>query len=240
MSSTDAAAKTSGAGSAGSGGPRPKSGRVAAGDTLPGGARSLVHVVFAVPHLKGVVFTYLSLALAAVAGALAAGGSPLVVALCVAAGVLYWSLLEYLIHRFVLHWEPTVGWQRAIRRRINSHSGHHKRPERREAYVNPHLLIGLAVGLGFPPLLLLIGFPLPVALAIAAGSYVGYVLTEYLHAALHVLPMKGSAYARALYRFHAIHHYRDERYNHAVVFPPWDYVFGSAFRPRRARARRAA
>ena len=199
------------------------------------GARALLRVLD-VPHLRRIVLAFVVLSAALLVCAFAVGGHPLPVIAAFLAGALYWSLLEYLIHRFVLHWEPTVPWQQAIRRRINNHSTHHKKPDRREVYANPHLVGAVLIGSTMPVIMVAIGFPLPVALAATSGAFLGYVGTEYLHAALHVLPMKGSAYARWLNRFHSIHHYRDDRYNHAVLNPMWDYVFGSAWRPRRARA----
>lgn len=218
--------------------------RLAAGSTAgavvvgPGeGPRALLKVL-EVPHLGRIVRTFCALSALCLVAAFAVGGGPLVVIGAFLGGLLYWSLIEYLVHRFVLHWEPTVPWQQAIRKRINNHSSHHDKPDKQAVYANPHLAGAVAIGATMPVVMLALGFPLPIALAASGGAYLGYVGTEYLHAALHVLPMKGSAYARWLNRFHSIHHYRDDRYNHAVLNPLWDYVFGSAYIPKRSRARR--
>ena len=64
-------------------------------------------------------------------------------------------------------------------------------------------------------------------------------VSEFVHFACHQLPMT-SRIGRVLRRHHAIHHHRDETVNFGVTSPLWDHVFGTLWRPQRARADRSA
>ena len=155
-------------------------------------------------------------------------------------GALWWSFIEYVFHRWVLHWEPASPGMRRVRKLLPGHRSHHNDPFDPDDVVNMKHYVGLAVAALCFAGMLLIGFPLAFALAGTAGGTLGYAAYEYVHFACHQLPMT-SRVGRLLRQHHAIHHHRDETVNFGVTSPLWDHVFGTAFRPARlARPRRPA
>lgn len=137
--------------------------------------------------------------------------------LAVFAGVLTWSLLEYLIHRFLGH-EPKT--------RPNPFAAEHIRHHSEGDYFAPSWKKALAAALFFAVLL----WPVTAALGRALGlAYLGgllgfYAVYEVLHRRQHTSAGYG-AYGRWARRHHFAHHYSDTRYNHGVTSPLWDLVF---------------
>jgi sterol desaturase/sphingolipid hydroxylase (fatty acid hydroxylase superfamily) len=177
--------------------------------------------------------------LIAVAAAIAPADRWWTLPLAVVYGALWWSFIEYVFHRWVLHWEPETPRLRRVRKFLPGHRSHHDDPLDPDDVVN----VKHAPGLLLLPLILaamvLIGFPLGFAFAALAGGMAGYWGYEYVHFACHQLPMR-SWLGRRLKQHHAIHHHRDETVNFGVTSPLWDIVFGTRFRPARTAARRSA
>ncbi|ORE93615.1 sterol desaturase family protein [Acuticoccus yangtzensis] len=169
--------------------------------------------------------------------ALSLGIAPLLLVGVFAAGVFYWTFLEYLLHRFVLHWEPEQPVLKAVRKCFPGHRAHHNKPSRfREDGLHmlkfftwPSLFgvfffWGVFAYAGFEP-------ALPLGLAFTAGIQIGYLLYEFTHSACHFMPMKW-AYAAHLKRHHAIHHHRDETVNYGVTTSIWDVAFRTTWKGR--------
>ncbi len=137
-------------------------------------------------------------------------------------GMLTWSLLEYLIHRFLGH-EPKT--------RPNVFATEHVRHHGEGNYFAPwwkKLLAALAfTALVTPPALAVAGIAR--GLAYVAGLIGLYVAYEVLHRLLHVWGGVGW-YGRWARRHHFAHHYCDTRFNHGVTSPLWDLVFRT-YRP---------
>ena len=70
----------------------------------------------------------------------------------------------------------------------------------------------------------------PVAWAVAAGFYLGYVIYDTVHSALHHSRPKGRL-GRRLHELHMRHHFEDHHRGFGVSAPWWDIVFNT--RPRR-------
>lgn len=162
-------------------------------------------------------------------------GRPLEVVALVIAGLLLWTFLEYLLHRWMLHWEPERPAQRMIRRCFPSHRSHHDAPSKERRNVKLQLRITASLSLILTAFLILIGVPAIVALSVNAGVLLGYQAYEYVHVACHHLPMR-NAWAARLKHHHAIHHHRDETVNFGVTTTVWDSVFGTMWKPEAASA----
>jgi 4-hydroxysphinganine ceramide fatty acyl 2-hydroxylase len=151
----------------------------------------------------------------AVAGAIAA----------VAAGFLTWGLLEYVIHRWVLHGTP------AIARR--SHARHHGDVH---AHISTPVLVIAICALAVRALL---GLVLPSGLAWLAvfGVYAGYNYFALLHHLQHhdaeVIARIG--HWRTLMALHDVHHHRPS-INYGITTTFWDRVFGTYDPESRRRA----
>ena len=131
-------------------------------------------------------------------------------------GLAAWTLVEYLLHRFVLHGlQPFSRW----------HTEHHDRPT--ALICSPTLFsAGLILGLVFLPSLFAVG--LWRACALTLGIVTGYSVYALTHHATHHWHA-GNAWTRQLKRWHARHHSRNLPPGHyGVTSGFWDRVFGSA------------
>ena len=153
-------------------------------------------------------------------GAAASSAALLSIAALVVAGVLGWTLVEYLMHRFLFHYRP-----RSSRGRIASflvHGHHHLHPDDR--------LRITATPVQFGSLALLAGGVLRLALGptlyapALAGFLLGYLAYEAIHfSAHHGRPH--TAIGRALRRHHLRHHHETPRAAWGISSPLWDWVF---------------
>jgi sterol desaturase/sphingolipid hydroxylase (fatty acid hydroxylase superfamily) len=144
-------------------------------------------------------------------------------------GYVFWTLCEYWGHRGVFHFEPEEGLGARLHWMI--HGVHHDHPnDPRRLVLPPAFSIPLAL-LFFGLFALVLGTPL--AWGFAAGFYLGYVLYDTVHFALHHATPKGRV-GRRLRELHMRHHFEDHERGFGVSAPWWDIVFGT--RPRRRRA----
>ena len=126
-------------------------------------------------------------------------------------GAATWTLLEYLIHRWMGHdrrFKKTPFGVEHVRHHIE---GSYFAPSWKK--------IAFALVLG-AVLVLLAG------LAYTIGLLACYALYEVLHRRYHTHPGFG-AYGRRMRRHHFHHHFVDGRVNHGVTSPIWDVLFGT-------------
>src|SRR4051812_17791334 len=130
----------------------------------------------------------------------------------VALGTATWTLIEYAVHRFVLHGlEPFRSW----------HTEHHERPT---------ALIGTPTLLSASLIALLIFLPAQLAAgvwrasALTLGVTAGYLAYAVTHHATHHWRSRGPWMTRRK-RWHARHHHMTACYGVSSSF--WDRVFGS-------------
>ncbi len=134
-------------------------------------------------------------------------------------GVLLWTLLEYLIHRYVFHYEPKTRAGKRLHYII--HGVHHDYPnDARRLVMPPSISVPLAF-LFYGIFLLIFGRLAP---AVFAGLVFGYVCYDMLHFATHHFPMKRGAWLW-LKQYHLRHHYKDDQVGYGVSSPLWDYLF---------------
>lgn len=175
-----------------------------------------------------VVAASAALVLAYTAAALAVSGAPLVVLAGLLAGVLGWTLAEYVKHRFFDHEDA-------------GHLAHHRAPlediriskggRQAVAVARNALLLSAPGTLGALALDRAAG---GAALAGAGGFLAGYAAYRIVHVACHELPMRHPVAAH-LKRHHAIHHFRDEAANFGITTSLWDHVFGTAWKAEAGR-----
>ena len=143
---------------------------------------------------------------------------PLMMAGFYVAGVVAWTLIEYLLHRAVFHHAPILS-------RI--HELHHDFPQ--DLIGTPgwaSVPIGLILFAG--PLCAVFGFDLGVAAT--AGLVTGYLWYVFVHyASHHWRPRRNSYLYRARLR-HARHHHLSHSGNFGVTTGLWDHVFGTALK----------
>src|SRR6266513_4392593 len=104
-------------------------------------------------------------------------------------GILLWTLLEYLIHRYIFHYEPKTRVGQRLHYVI--HGVHHDYPnDARRLVMPPSISVPLAF-LFYGIFLLIFA---RVAPAVFAGLVFGYVCYDMLHYATHHFAMKRGAW----------------------------------------------
>jgi sterol desaturase/sphingolipid hydroxylase (fatty acid hydroxylase superfamily) len=159
--------------------------------------------------------------------------SPGAVLLAWIAGLLGFSLFEYLLHRFIFHRRFPDSRAGRIEAFL-THGYHHAYPEDPDRLVMPPLgSVPLAV-IFVTGYIAMLGRPL--GLAAFAGTAVGYVIYDTAHFILHHWRPR-TPVGLWMRRYHLLHHHAGEPARFGVSSPLWDVVFGT-FRPvGRAAAR---
>lgn len=156
--------------------------------------------------------------------------SPLSTIIVFVAGVLFWTITEYSIHRWAFHVHPTSDTGKRIHFLV--HGIHHDYPRDSTRLVMPLLVsVPLATMFYFGFMALLE----PFHYAMFSGFVFGYVSYDTIHYATHHWPMKSKT-ARFIKEYHMKHHYVDDSTAYGVSNPLWDYVFSTV--PAWARNRR--
>jgi hypothetical protein len=174
------------------------------------------------------------------------------IALLFAGGALFWSLLEYVIHRFVFHPPQRVEEEtRAVTASLAPgdavipalpswrhrfyflvHGVHHDYPnDSRRLVMPPSVSIPLAVVFWFV-FQWAIG---PLAPAAFAGLVAGYLVYDTTHYLTHHSSGK-TALGRYQKKRHFRHHYYDSTRNFGVSSPLWDVLWGTMGKPGRQSA----
>src|SRR6184192_3853252 len=134
-------------------------------------------------------------------------------------GILLWTLIEYLIHRYIFHYEPKTRWGKQLHFVI--HGVHHDYPNDAKRLVMPPV-ISIPLAIVFSAFFFAIGGRF--APALAAGFGFGYVCYDSIHYAIHHFSMKSGIWLW-LKQYHLRHHYHDDDAGYGVSSPLWDYVF---------------
>ena len=134
-------------------------------------------------------------------------------------GVLIWTLLEYIIHRYFFHYEPKTPLGKQLHFIV--HGVHHDYPnDARRLVMPPSVRIPLAI-LFWAFFAITLGRFAP---AVSAGFGFGYICYDSIHYAIHHFAMKRGVWLW-LKQYHLRHHYNDEHAGYGVSSPLWDYVF---------------
>ncbi len=135
-------------------------------------------------------------------------------------GLFIWTITEYLLHRFVFHWE--LKSELGARIHFIFHGVHHDYPsDSRRLVMPPSVSIPLATLFYFLFSFLLGNiFVLP----FFAGFLTGYLFYDITHYAVHHFNMH-SKFWLAIKNHHIKHHYQDPDKGYGVSSPIWDYIF---------------
>jgi dihydroceramide fatty acyl 2-hydroxylase len=138
----------------------------------------------------------------------------------VLAGLLTWTLTEYVLHRFVFHWTDDTAFGRRVHFLL--HGVHHDFPNDKDRLVMP---LGFSIPLGslfFGAFFLLFG--LRVAEPLFVGLVIGYLVYDGTHYAVHHFKQT-TRVGRFVKRHHMLHHHMDHDGGFGVSSPLWDLVF---------------
>jgi hypothetical protein len=144
-------------------------------------------------------------------------------------------LVEYAMHRFLLHREPPVD-QPTFNALYRSHVGHHEFPGDPEFFTGDDHWYPVRFGLASAALHTLVLWPflglgpalLFAATALFVGSVSAFAFYEYCHTLAHLNVPKGRFGKRVTQR-HMLHHFHDHRATYHVSFGmEWiDRLFGT-------------
>ncbi|MFA6219023.1 MAG: sterol desaturase family protein [Erythrobacter sp.] len=139
----------------------------------------------------------------------------------IVAGLIAWTATEYMLHRFVFHFEPDS--QRLQRVIFIIHGNHHADPKDPLRNLMPPI-ISLPVG----GVIWVLSFRVfgPVGTWFFLGFMTGYVGYDLVHYACHQWPMRGRL-ARALKTHHMHHHHHRARGNYAITGMVWDRILST-------------
>jgi sterol desaturase/sphingolipid hydroxylase (fatty acid hydroxylase superfamily) len=169
------------------------------------------------------VYPLMAVTLGAVALSLTPGRWP-ALGLALLVGLGGWTLLEYVMHRWIFHRAPGI---RAL------HDAHHD---------DPKALIGTPTWLGVTVILAFVWTPsvwvagLPIGCSFTAGLVLGYLGYVAVHYGTHHWHVGTRGYFSRIKRRHAIHHHVAGRGNYGVTTSLWDHVFRTGVASYSSRA----
>ncbi|MBI3554938.1 MAG: sterol desaturase family protein [Deltaproteobacteria bacterium] len=137
-------------------------------------------------------------------------------------GLLVWTISEYLLHRFIFHFEPHGPFQERIAFLI--HGIHHDDPLDERRLLMPPVAAGILAIIFYALFWLLLGTHH--VQPFFAGFITGYLCYDYTHFAVHFWNPK-SALFRRLKQNHMLHHYVSPNKRFGVSGSLWDHVFGT-------------
>ncbi|TKC62181.1 fatty acid hydroxylase [Pedobacter hiemivivus] len=139
-------------------------------------------------------------------------------------GLIVWTLVEYIMHRFVFHFYPSSTWGKRIH--FIFHGVHHDYPNDAQRLVlPPSASIPLATVFYFLFRLLL---PVDMLNGFFAGFISGYLFYDIVHYMLHHANFKNGLWKKIKHH-HMLHHYDDSTRGYGVTSALWDKIFGSDF-----------
>uniref|UniRef100_A0A8C3TCX5 Fatty acid 2-hydroxylase n=1 Tax=Chelydra serpentina TaxID=8475 RepID=A0A8C3TCX5_CHESE len=124
-------------------------------------------------------------------------------------GMFLWSLVEYLIHRFLFHMKPPASNYYLITLHFLLHGQHHKSPFDSSRLVFPPVPASLVIGFFYVLLRLLL--PEAVGMSMFVGGLFGYVVYDMTHYYLHYGSPKKGTYLYGLKAYHVKHHFEHQK-----------------------------
>lgn len=148
-------------------------------------------------------------------------------ALVLVAGLLVWTFIEYLLHRFLLHAHFHTKFMQRFQ--YMGHGVHHDQPMVKTRLVMPPMGAIPTAAVIYGAFYLIVGLLLEKPFwvnPLFAGMMVGYVLYDMLHYAYHHVNVPGK-FLKMMKKHHMRHHAVEPDKRFGVSTPIWDYVFGT-------------
>lgn len=138
------------------------------------------------------------------------------------AGLLVWTLTEYVLHRFIFHYQPSSEWGKKLH--FIFHGVHHD-------YPNDSLRLVLPPSVSIPLsilfyLLFSVTIPTAYLYSFFAAFLTGYLCYDMFHYAFHHGNFSNPI-LKKLKQHHMLHHYTDSDKGYGVTSFLWDFIFRS-------------
>jgi sterol desaturase/sphingolipid hydroxylase (fatty acid hydroxylase superfamily) len=135
------------------------------------------------------------------------------------AGFLIFTLVEYLVHRYVFHMKTYTKLRKQIQ--YHAHGVHHDYPKDKDRLAMPPVLSILISTLLLFLLRLVMG---DYVFAFLPGFLIGYASYLFVHYIVHAYPPPKNVF-KILWVHHGIHHYKRQDKAFGVSSPLWDVIF---------------
>lgn len=153
----------------------------------------------------------------------------------VVSGVLAWTFAEYVLHRWVFHFERDT--PRGRRFHFLMHGVHHDYPNDKDRLVMP---LGVSIPLGVVFYFVWTWtFGRTFGEPFFVGFVLGYLTYDGTHYAVHHFKQT-TRIGRFVKRHHMLHHHADNEGGFGVSSPLWDVVFRTMPQVRKLQGRRTA
>jgi dihydroceramide fatty acyl 2-hydroxylase len=136
-----------------------------------------------------------------------------------ALGMVLWQFIEYILHRFLFHWNPQS--LMGVYIHFLFHGCHHKFPRDVQRLVFPPFPAAF-IAAGIFSLLTVVCQTVPQSLATFSGVVLGYVVYDCCHYGIHSGWLKNR-----LSTHHMRHHHLDDAKNFGISSPLFDYILGT-------------
>lgn len=137
-------------------------------------------------------------------------------------GLLAWTAVEYLLHRFAFHYQAGSSFGKRIV--FIMHGLHHDDPVDPTRLVMPPVPALIYAGTLFFLFQMILG--LERAYPFFAGFLTGYLAYDYIHYYVHHFNPKNKI-GVFLKKHHMLHHYDPNGSKWGVSSPLWDHIFGT-------------
>lgn len=145
--------------------------------------------------------------------------SPAASILLFVGGFIFFTLVEYLIHKYAFHLEGDTPKKERLQWVL--HGAHHDFPKDKERLAMPPLVSILLATTFFLIYRLIMG---DAGLPFTAGFVAGYATYLCVHYSVHAYRPPNN-FLKILWTHHAIHHYQQPERAFGVSSPLWDVIF---------------
>lgn len=153
--------------------------------------------------------------------------TPLMIGLF-AAGLFFFTFMEYIMHRYLYHIPATSERKKKIS--YTMHGVHHDYPKDKSRLAMPPLLSLIIASVLFIIYRAVLG---DFVFGFLAGFLIGYAGYLAIHYSVHAFRVPNN-FLKTLWHHHSIHHYRESDRAFGVSSPLWDHVFQTM--PRKTNA----
>lgn len=137
------------------------------------------------------------------------------------AGLITFTWVEYLVHRYVFHMQTYTRLRASLQ--YTMHGVHHEFPKDRGRLAMPPLL---SITISTSLLFLFRWVMGDLVFSFLPGFLVGYALYLAIHYMVHAFQPPRNFF-KYLWINHSVHHYKDGDGVYGVSSPLWDYIYGT-------------
>ncbi len=142
--------------------------------------------------------------------------------LCFLGGLLFWSLFEYVVHRWVYHIKIKnfrIKWF------LDACHLHHHRDHEDHRTLNAGFALTYPMGIVIWLFVFLVSST-GIACSFFFGTLIYYVFYEHVHYYIHYRPYNRGYIAR-IQKYHLHHHYKNWNVNFGNTIMLWDFIFST-------------